>query len=117
MTGKGNVVLIVDDDSDLRQLLATVLRADGLEVDGAANGKQALAVMERRRPDVILLDMRMPVMDGWAFCRELDRKDDRPAIIVMTAAPSPAALPRFTRTGGSASPSSIRPCAPRSGAS
>lgn len=83
-------VLIVEDDPDLRGLLKTMLATEGLEVDEAPHGKAALDSMERRRPDLILLDMRMPIMDGWAFCRELDRRGDRPKVIVLTAAADPA---------------------------
>ncbi len=83
-------VLVVDDDPDLRGLLRTMLELEGLEVDEASDGKAALDAVQRHRPDLILLDMRMPVMDGWAFCRELDRQGDRPKVIVLTAAADPA---------------------------
>ena len=83
-------ILIVDDDPDLRECLQIMLTSMGFEVTSAANGQEALAVMEGHCPDLILLDMKMPVMDGWEFCRALEGLDSRPPIVVVTAAPDPA---------------------------
>ena len=84
-------VLVVDDDEDLRSLVALMVNTAGLPVEEAANGVEALEAVQRRRPAVILLDMRMPVMDGWAFCSALRSLDGAPPpIIVITAAPDPA---------------------------
>jgi len=93
-------VLIVEDDPDLRGLLRTMLAMEGLDVDEAPHGRAALDSMQRRRPDLILLDMRMPIMDGWAFCRELDRQGDRPKVIVLTAAADPAERAAEVRADG-----------------
>ena len=60
-------VLVVDDDADARTLLELALSAEGLSVRSAVNGADALRVARRWRPDVILLDLAMPVMDGYAF--------------------------------------------------
>jgi CheY-like chemotaxis protein len=60
-------VLVVDDDSDARTLLEMALSAEGYLVRSAANGADALRVLRRWRPHVILLDLAMPVMDGFAF--------------------------------------------------
>ena len=84
-------ILIVDDDSDLRECLQIMLTSMGFEVASAANGQEALDEMEGHDPDLILLDMKMPVMDGWEFCRALESRDARPPIVVLTAAPDPAA--------------------------
>jgi CheY-like chemotaxis protein len=68
-----------------------MLEGEGLSVEAVANGKEALDAMARRRPSVILLDMRMPVMDGWQFCREMDQRGGRrPTLVVVTAAADPA---------------------------
>lgn len=84
-------VLVVEDDASLRELLAMVLEGEGFSVTTAANGREALEAISASRPMVILLDMRMPVMDGWQFCREMDRRGGaRPMIVVVTAAPDPA---------------------------
>ncbi|HVH40751.1 MAG TPA: response regulator [Labilithrix sp.] len=91
-------VLIVEDDASLRELLAMMLEGEGLSVETAANGKEALEVLARRPPGVILLDMRMPIMDGWQFCREMDRRGGRrPAVVVVTAATDPATRAREVR--------------------
>ena len=60
-------VLIVDDDRDLCELMAQLLAADGFETDVAGNGQEALDRALDNPPRVIVLDMVMPVMDGWAF--------------------------------------------------
>jgi CheY-like chemotaxis protein len=94
------LVLVVDDDPDLRDLLTIALEQDGLDVQRAANGREAIDSMVRQRPDLILLDMKMPVMDGWAFCRELDRRGERPPIVVLTAASDPAERAAEVRAEG-----------------
>ena len=63
-------VLVVDDDFDARNLLALALSVEGYAVMSATNGAEALAVARRHRPGVILLDLAMPVMDGFAFREE-----------------------------------------------
>ncbi|MBX3261782.1 MAG: response regulator [Labilithrix sp.] len=84
-------VLIVEDDEALRELLALILEGEGFEVATAANGREALASIARSLPRIVLLDMTMPLMDGWQFCRELDRRGGpRPQIVVITAATDPA---------------------------
>ena len=79
-------VLIVDDEPDIRATVSAMLEIEGYEVDEAANGADALQAMERQEPDLILLDMRMPVLDGWAFAREMRGRGHVTPIVVMTAA-------------------------------
>ncbi len=84
-------VLIVEDDGPLRELLTIILEGEGFEVESAANGEEALARLIARPPAVLLLDMRMPVMDGWQLVLEIDRSQlPRPPIVVLTAATDPA---------------------------
>jgi CheY-like chemotaxis protein len=88
-------VLLIDDDDDFREALDAALRQQGYVVDHAANGREGLAVLARAQPDAILLDLMMPVMDGWAVLAELGR-DVRWAAIpvaVLTAARNPVGLP------------------------
>jgi CheY-like chemotaxis protein len=80
------LILVVDDERDIRSTVAEMLEVEGYAVDLAANGADALEVVERRAPDVILLDMRMPVLDGWGFAAELRRRGRQIPIVVMTAA-------------------------------
>jgi len=84
-------ILVVDDDPDLREFLGLTLTSMGFEVISAANGQEALDVVTTHTPDLILLDMKMPVMNGWEFCRALEGRDACPPIVVLTAAPDPAA--------------------------
>ena len=81
----GKRVLVVDDDASIRELLTTALGEGGYEVVPATNGEDALAVRERWRPDVIVLDLMMPVMDGSTFAKRLRERDDIP-IVVLSAA-------------------------------
>jgi CheY-like chemotaxis protein len=63
-----------------------MLETEGYDVDEAANGADALHAIEARPPDLILLDMRMPVLDGWGFAAELRRRRLDIPVVVMTAA-------------------------------
>jgi CheY-like chemotaxis protein len=84
-------VLIVEDDADLRTLIEALVGLLEVDTATAENGAVALAAIELRRPDLVLLDMKMPVMDGWQFCRVLAERNGGPIpIIVMTAAADPA---------------------------
>ncbi|HEY0709553.1 MAG TPA: response regulator [Polyangia bacterium] len=83
-------LLLVDDDDDLRVSLAEALEDAGFSVVQAENGQRALALLETERPDVVLLDLLMPVLNGWQFCQA---KDTNPAtaaipVIAMSAAVS-----------------------------
>jgi len=60
-------VLIVDDDDAIREFIATALGLEGCVVRTARDGRDALAVAEAWQPDLIILDLNMPVMDGWTF--------------------------------------------------
>lgn len=79
-------VLVVDDEPDIRATVSAMLEIEGYRVMEATNGADALAAIERTTPDLILLDMRMPVLDGWGFADELRRRGLRIPIVVMTAA-------------------------------
>ena len=80
-------VLVVDDEVDIRQVLVYVLLDEGYQVDEAPNGEAALELIERQHPDIIILDMKMPGMDGWEFARLYrERYGNRAPIIVLTAA-------------------------------
>ena len=83
-----STVLVVDDMPIFRDPIAASLRLAGFETLCAADGAAALALARVRRPDVVLLDVSMPVMDGFAFLRDL-RRDPRLAdvpVILLTAA-------------------------------
>jgi CheY-like chemotaxis protein len=82
----GKTVLVVDDDETIRELIEWVLGDEGYEVLVADNGASALTTLEQLRPDLILLDLRMPVMDGAKFVEAYRKLPTRGApIVVMTA--------------------------------
>jgi two-component system response regulator MprA len=78
-------VLVVDDDPPLRRMLERTLDAEGFEVTVAADGAAALVATERSAPDVIVLDVAMPGMDGLAVCRRLRSKGLPTPILMLTA--------------------------------
>jgi len=77
-------ILVVDDEERIRSLLEAYLTQEGFRVVAAANGREALSVATRERPDLILLDIMMPEMDGYEFIR-LYTKDHNEPIILLTA--------------------------------
>lgn len=79
-------VLVVDDDEGIRDFVATALADAGYAVRQAGDGAEALALVDRHRPDVILLDMRMPIMDGRRFAAAYrERHDHEAPLVCMTA--------------------------------
>jgi CheY-like chemotaxis protein len=80
-------VLVVDDDVATRTVLCSVLHEEGYDVQGATDGADALWRARRWRPDVILLDLVMPMMNGWTFAEAYhDQPGPHATIIAMTAA-------------------------------
>lgn len=83
-------VLVVDDAADLRLLIRGVLSQSGMEVTEAASGSEALRRFEECRPDVVILDVQMPDMDGWETLRTIRGMDGDVAVILCTVKASPA---------------------------
>ncbi|MFI0470486.1 response regulator transcription factor [Saccharopolyspora sp. 5N102] len=78
-------VLVVEDDSIVRDAVLRGLETEGYEVRSAADGAKALAEISRWRPEAILLDLLMPFMDGLTMCERLRAHGDRTPILVLTA--------------------------------
>jgi DNA-binding response OmpR family regulator len=79
--------LVVDDDNDIGEMVRLALTDEGYEVVFVQNGAAALDIAQEDRFDVILLDMRMPVMDGWSFAQAYRaRPGPQAPVIVVTAA-------------------------------
>ena len=79
-------VLVIDDDPDILATVSQILEVEGYDVLSARNGAEALNVLDATRPDVIILDMMMPVMDGWEFRRRLfDHGAAQTPVIVVSA--------------------------------
>ena len=77
-------VLVVDDERNITELVRMYLRADGFRVETASSGEQALEKVRSSCPDVVVLDLMMPGLDGWEVCRRLRASADIP-IIMLTA--------------------------------
>jgi two-component system alkaline phosphatase synthesis response regulator PhoP len=75
-------ILVVDDEERIRALLQAYLTQEGFRVVTAANGKSALVMARRERPDLIILDIMMPEMDGYEFMRQFTREQNTPIILV-----------------------------------
>jgi DNA-binding response OmpR family regulator len=80
-------ILVVDDDKNVVQIIAVNLRYEGLEVIEAYDGEEALAKVAAEKPDLILLDIMMPMMDGIEVCRRLKKNPQTASIpiIMLTA--------------------------------
>ncbi len=79
---KGAKILVVDDEPQIRRTLRATLSAEGYVIVEAADGEAALAEFRRERPDLVLLDMNMPVLDGLATCRDLRAGSNVPIIML-----------------------------------
>ncbi|MDO4269600.1 MAG: response regulator transcription factor [Eubacteriales bacterium] len=77
-------ILIVEDEANIRELLRLYLEREGYTVVEAENGVEGVKLWKTEKPDMLLLDVMMPVMDGWAVCREIRESSDVP-IIMLTA--------------------------------
>lgn len=77
-------VLIVDDDRNICELLRLYLQKDGFDTEIANDGSEAIELQKTYNPDIILLDVMMPKLDGWQVCREIRKTSDVP-IIMITA--------------------------------
>jgi two-component system chemotaxis response regulator CheY len=87
------MVLVVDDDEGVRAVMASVLEDDGWEVATATNGRSALETLQRTRPGVIILDLRMPVMDGLTFADHYRAfPEPRAPLILISATVTEAAI-------------------------
>jgi DNA-binding response OmpR family regulator len=98
MSDKGRV-LIVDDNPDICILLRTNLRGCGFDAIEAGNGKVALQRIADDAPDVVLLDLMMPVLDGWGVLESLQERRDVPPIIVVSASDAAPNVERARRFG------------------
>ncbi len=77
-------ILIVDDDKNILELLRIYLNKEGYETVMAFDGEEAIAVFNEEHPDLVLLDVMLPKLDGWQVCREIRRTSPTP-VIMLTA--------------------------------
>ncbi len=78
-------ILVVDDDDSIRDMVSSVLREAGYTVREASDGAAGLRAVQTERPALILLDLRMPKVDGWEFAQRLRESGTEIPIVVMTA--------------------------------
>ncbi|MBN1934767.1 MAG: response regulator transcription factor [Anaerolineae bacterium] len=91
-------ILVIDDDPELAQLLLQSLQPKGFEAFSASNGQEGLRIAYELHPDLIVLDLMMPAMDGWNACRRLREIADIP-ILILTALSTEDALQRSFQLG------------------
>jgi DNA-binding NtrC family response regulator len=92
-------VLIVEDDSALRDTLLELLRAEGIEARAVNDVDSALAALEGTEFDVVLSDIQMPVRDGFALVKEIERRGGGPHVILMTSFGGPGRMSRALECG------------------
>ncbi|MDQ3985583.1 MAG: response regulator [Actinomycetota bacterium] len=97
----GARVLLVDDEPDIRLLARIALQAEGHDVTEAATGEEALELVETEDPDLVILDIRLPGLDGWEVLERVrtDRDPDTMPIVMMSAHSSDSTLERARRAG------------------
>ena len=92
-------VLVVDDEPDLRECVSLVLREAGFEVEVAADGLEGIEKIDALHPALVVLDLMMPKMDGWAVLRALQARAGAPAVVMLSAVADPR---RAAREGAQA---------------
>jgi CheY-like chemotaxis protein len=98
-TSRAPRVLVVEDDDAIREVITDVLDDHGFRVASAGNGEEALAALDRSMPDVVVLDLLMPVMHGWAFMESYGDKTKGAPIPIVVVSANPI-LPRsYDRLG------------------
>ncbi len=78
-------ILVVDDEENAREGLSKILSKEGYRVETAANGKEAIDTLKRQRYELVITDMRMPLMDGFEVLREIKKMDENIGVIMITA--------------------------------
>jgi DNA-binding response OmpR family regulator len=84
-------ILAVDDDPNVRKLMQVTFISAGYVIAAVANGVEALGAMQKDKPDLVILDINMPDMDGWEVCKQIRDEDERHAIkiLMLTARNNP----------------------------
>jgi two-component system OmpR family response regulator len=96
----GQHLLVVDDEDNLRSMLAAALQHHGFAVTTASNGREALDLIPLERPDLVLLDVMMPDLDGFEVCRRMRADGDRTPVLFLTARDSTEDKVRGLTLGG-----------------
>ena len=97
-------ILVVDDEQDIQTFVSIILGHTGFHVECAGDGYQALEKIDALRPDLVVLDLMMPGLDGWAVLEELRRRPQRPRVVVLSACADPDRAAREGAVGCLAKP-------------
>src|SRR5262245_4468069 len=95
-------ILVVDDEEDVQILVSRILRDAGYQIDHASDGREAIDRLDMSMPDLIVLDLMMPVVDGWGVLQYLQTRKDAPPVVIVTARTDYATFARGIREGGTA---------------
>jgi DNA-binding response OmpR family regulator len=95
-------VLIVDDERDVRNLVTRIFKDLDYQTDSAADGREALEKIRARRPDLVVLDLMMPEMDGWGVLQWMREEENAPPVVLLTARADYATFTRGVREGAQA---------------
>jgi len=96
----GEHLLVVDDEENLRSMLCAALRHHGFEISVAGNGREALTAVEEAKPDLVILDVMMPDLDGFEVCRRLRADNNHTPVLFLTARDSTEDKVRGLTLGG-----------------
>jgi CheY-like chemotaxis protein len=105
MNGRGHgSVLVVDDEPQVAWVLRFSLEHEGYRTYTASNGIEALEELEKHHPSVMVLDLMMPEMDGWAVLKEMNKLpiDERPRVVIVSALTGPEDKAKATDLGADA---------------
>ncbi len=91
-------VLLIDDDPDLAIMLRTLLRGQDFQIIAEYNGEGGIETCRKAKPDVVILDLLMPGMDGWEVCEQIREFSDVP-ILILSALGSPGSVARALDAG------------------
>ncbi|BFT75120.1 response regulator transcription factor [Paenibacillus sp. P36] len=78
-------ILIVDDDAHIRELMSLFLQNEGFDIIEAENGEQAISILENTVVELVILDIMMPLVDGWDLCKEIRKRDPHILLLMVTA--------------------------------
>ena len=91
-------ILVVDDEPDILKMVTFRLKKEGYEFITAVDGQEALDLINRQRPDLVLLDLRLPVVDGYEVCKRLKTNEDlRQIPVILVTASSAAEIAEKTK--------------------
>jgi DNA-binding response OmpR family regulator len=92
-------ILVVEDEEEILILVGRILRSAGHDIDTARDGGEALAKIESRRPDLVVLDLIMPGVDGWAVLAQLKARNNPPPVVLLTGRTDYETFARGVREG------------------